>query len=923
MGPVMVLSYAFKRVIRSWQIFTALLIGIILASAFFTGVNIKADVTAKRALDQSLSKVHVDIIASIRGASPTLAISALQKILSIEGVKSAEVISAGLIWQRRRENGEVTHETIRLVGIRNDSHLYQGWLNKPPSMGENETYIVKGSPIAKKLGINDVITLNISISSFADSFTVQLNLKVKGIAELDEKSYAIASGNYRTFNGFIGFRDIVSTTERNILLVDWDKTLTSILELASSYPYGSPLSTEILIYVDRETLIDHWDIDGSIQRISNLRMEVENEIPTSIIYNNLESPLVLYRSTALFMRFAFIVVSLPIFFMAWYVGTTVSDVSFNLRRREIGLLLTKGFSRKQLLSIFLTETLLIGVLGGALGGLLGFLLNPLFTGENQFAMYSSALFNIYTMAFAVIFGVIIAFLSAFNSARKASKLPTVDALREYLYVEEPKTYRSRWPVLALILGTYKMMIFLLGINVVNELMKLRPGNFIVMLLFSGWIVLDWILNLIGPLLFFWGFTKIFIQGSLKFQEFTSRIAQAFTDLSVLATNNIRRNPARTMAIAFLLALIIGYSVQVVGQLASEEDFITRKIYAEVGADISVHLSTTRNASFVMEQIIANFSEKISNSTLERSFSINSAAGTITLRAVEPYSWLKTAYYEREWFSGNDASKAFEALAKENNTIILERTIARNLNLEVGDQISLNIGNSWIKFKVVGFFGPEVSEEAMYFGVNRFWSFISEKTYEKYTFLGVSSRILLKLKDRVNGTAVAEQIREMKDLGVTTVECVEELLKEAYSNALRSGIWDTQRLGIVFAVLAASVGTALISIVSMKERNREAAIMSVRGLSYKQMLIVFLTESLAIVIFAAALGSIVGLITVYGYVSATHTQSVGLVMRRIVLPLPAAILLFSCIALIFISTILPITLMCRRYFTKLEKVIRIR
>jgi ABC-type antimicrobial peptide transport system permease subunit len=153
--------------------------------------------------------------------------------------------------------------------------------------------------------------------------------------------------------------------------------------------------------------------------------------------------------------------------------------------------------------------------------------------------------------------------------------------------------------------------------------------------------------------------------------------------------------------------------------------------------------------------------------------------------------------------------------------------------------------------------------------------------------------------------------------------VEELLKEAYSNALRSGIWDTQRLGIVFAVLAASVGTALISIVSMKERNREAAIMSVRGLSYKQMLIVFLTESLAIVIFAAALGSIVGLITVYGYVSATHTQSVGLVMRRIVFPLPAAILLFSCIALIFISTILPITLMCRRYFTKLEKVIRIR
>src|SRR3989337_4423957 len=77
------------------------------------------------------------------------------------------------------------------------------------------------------------------------------------------------------------------------------------------------------------------------------------------------------------MLFAFIIAALPVFFVAWYLGSTVSDVSFNLRRREIGLLLTKGFSKRQLWAMFLFEAGLIGLLGGLLGIVLSFSLGPL------------------------------------------------------------------------------------------------------------------------------------------------------------------------------------------------------------------------------------------------------------------------------------------------------------------------------------------------------------------------------------------------------------------------------------------------------------------------------------------------------------------------------------------------------------------
>jgi ABC-type antimicrobial peptide transport system permease subunit len=75
--------------------------------------------------------------------------------------------------------------------------------------------------------------------------------------------------------------------------------------------------------------------------------------------------------TSMIIRFDFTLVSLPIFFVAWYMGTTVSDVSFDLRRREIGLLSTKGFSGSQILGIFVTETLLIGFARGFTGEAIG------------------------------------------------------------------------------------------------------------------------------------------------------------------------------------------------------------------------------------------------------------------------------------------------------------------------------------------------------------------------------------------------------------------------------------------------------------------------------------------------------------------------------------------------------------------------
>jgi ABC-type antimicrobial peptide transport system permease subunit len=137
--------------------------------------------------------------------------------------------------------------------------------------------------------------------------------------------------------------------------------------------------------------------------------------------------------------------------------------------------------------------------------------------------------------------------------------------------------------------------------------------------------------------------------------------------------------------------------------------------------------------------------------------------------------------------------------------------------------------------------------------------------------------------------------------------------------------DAQRLGIIFAVLAASVGTTLVSVVSMRERSREATIMSVKGLSYKQLVIMFVTENLAVVTFAVVLGTCVGFIAAYGNISATNSfiSSTALIKHRFIFQSDAILMLVSCVALIFVSTIAPILIISRGYITKLERMVRLR
>jgi ABC-type lipoprotein release transport system permease subunit len=925
--------YAITHVFRSWKLFIALLIGITLASTFFAGIDIKANATARQALEQDLSHVYVDMVVGLPSMRPEDTLNASKAVVGLSGVVGVEAISTfeGLVGSDA--NGTIL-DYARIVGIQNNSRVYDGWLDHPEEIGENETYVLKNSGLAQTFKVGDTIPVNISIyTNEGQQVFFALNLTVKGFAQLDDRSNSIIQGSYSIPYYQEVYIPPNEERETITLIVDWEKTMQRVLETQWLLgPSGMQIGTEtnLLIYLDRDSLINPWDVDTSANNVRALQAQIQTRTAAGYSFqDNLDIVLSDFKSKSTGIQFTFMLLSLPIFFMAWYVGTTVSDVSFSLRRREIGLLSTKGFSRGQIRRIFLTETILLGLLGGLLGVFLGFLLNPIFSQLGTEVLLNPQVISVYTVVSTVIFGVIIALLSTYSSAKKASALSAVDALREYLPTAEMKSYKKRWPWVAFILGTYKLIIFIFGVNVTVLLTRVNMAgqNFLLAIFIGVAVVVDYALTYIGPLLFFWGATKLFIQSSLKFQEFTTGAARFLGDLGALATRNVRRNAARSAAIAFLIALIISYGAQVTAQLVSQQDFNTRTIYEQVGADISVYVNVPNEAMNVSSMILANVSASVENSTIEYSFTGTSTGAnyiTVNMKAVEPESWLRAAFYEGDMFTGNNVELAFQDLLTKKDAIILEKSIAKLLNLKVGDFITLTIGNTSKSMNVVGYFGPETGDEQG--TVSQYWSFVSAELYEEVSnSVSVQdARMLLKLKPGENGTAVAEDIRSL-GLNVSRVDSYSEGYASSQSDVATVGSLDAQRLGIVFAVLAASVGTALVSVVSMTERNREATIMSVKGLSYKQLVVMFLTENLAVVTFALVLGIAVGFVAAYGNISATNSfiASTALIKHRLIFPAHAVLMLISYAALIFVSTVSPILVIARGYVTKLERMVRLR
>ncbi len=877
------LSYALKRIIRSWKLYASLILGMMLAATFFGGINVGADTIGKQALDAQLANTPVDIsLSPVSGGISVPRTSfdnVIQRVQAVSGVVSAEPVGS-VTEQFYPNNGSIPY----IKAIQDNSVLFQhlALVSGRKTLHANESVINAGSQYAQNYKPGE--TVKYSLGQSGRKYNVTLT--VVGEVQLDTTAVNTlgVSPYYYTPSGS-------SSLLASTFITSWDQTFAPIVDWFYSQTgfKDYSITATVNVYLDRAKLLSAFNVESSITQVQQIDDQVSNIAALNGFNSNpnLVYPLQQFSSSIFALRLEFTIFSIPVFFVAWFVGRTVSQASFNLRRREIGLLMTKGFSQTQLFRHFLVEALLVGLIGGGLGLAAAVLLNPYFVQILSGSYQSGAFLSQDTAVATLIFTLALTVLAIYSPARAAATMDPAKALREYVYLEDTRPSKKRGAIIAFSLGLYKIILLLLGVNFQNIGRYLFGVNFLLAIVLIIMAVLDYGLNIIGPFLFLYGATQLSTGLAIRFHKAFASISKRLVgDIASLASKSVFRNPRRVTALVFLVALIAGYSIWVIGDLASQQDYSIRQAEIQVGSDLRV-------------------SQQLGN--------LNISYATLVASQL------------RGWSNITGATPEFDTTV----------SLSSRASLQVNQTVSLT---------VISFFGPDYSQQSsgQPFGFSYFqpegWSFIPSSfvTQTPKLFSGTSF-VLVKAGLGVSFADLASSIRRAyPSLVVSTTQDYTPGTGPVVSNGaqasvqsagavISNGTQNVLRLGTIFAGLAASIGVGAVAYTGFKEREKETTMLAVRGLSYKQMLGLLVTEVLPLVIFALILATAVGLITVRGdslaQNSLTPNYSSLLAPRRVVFPLGASENIFAIIGLLFLGVFLPAITAARKDLSKMSRTVR--
>jgi len=905
-------SYAAKRIVRGRSIFLAFFLSVTLAVTLFSGMLQGADTVGMAMLGKALNSSDVDIVsgAENRNLTKTALNEVMETIGGVEHVKWVDRLVRSKPEAVTLIKGNASVPFI-FVAISNNSSLALG-ISGIDDLERGKLYIDVGSTNATLFQPGDNVTLKLSTynpyGSIMDIQNRYFNDTVGELVQLDDRAFSIIMGEDSTQGDLYALllRDLligaVSSIRRvpHNLIIMGEATFWDILDSI----YGERrmpswvLIPEVIVGLDRGKLVTPWDIPGSKKAVGLVNEEI-NSVGARYGYapaNYLGAMLDFIEAKSNEIKTSVLIVALPVFFTAWYLGQTVSDITLGQRRREIGILLARGLTQRQIFYIFILESLLVSLLAGTAGILIGAAILPLLAPGLGAQQTLSSISPITTIA-SLAFGGALTLLVVYRPARRATRINIVDALREYESDEEGGAVGS-WqePLLALLLGGYKVAMMLFGVNV--DSLYPSTDNIVVSILYSTWWGVDYILTYIGPLLFFWGLTKLVIQYTPLFEGLLGRASGMIVgNKALFSTLSARRNLRRTVASTFMMALILGYGVTRIGSIASTEDFTDRTLKLNIG-DATVWLFSNKGAGNLSARIASM--DGVLGTTVETWFSPEE----VPIRAIDPLRWKDIAYVEGGWLEG---AGAFERMNASDTAVLLERNAAQQLGKKLNDTQLVKIGSKVYSLTVVGIYGKEIRDT----------SYLQDPTlYVPEAFLKnikdsdiTRTRILVKLKNGVNIDAFVSSIKAM-DRNVEAVDVAQEQINMASTNVFLMGPKRIEELGIYFAALMSSLGVVLIVSVSLRSRWKELTIMAIRGFSTRQLAATLLVENIGMVAFAGVIGAFVGFISLRGEIGVLNSFSTPL-ERRALFPLSAQIGLVAIVGLLLASTVIPILIGVKR------------
>lgn len=317
-------------------------------------------------------------------------------------------------------------------GIKNADAIKNDILNMPQITGValqlNQNVFIRNGVSKTSASLSGIETVNENALFQTSEYIIEGD-----ISELDKRSDGIilGTGLARTIGVNTGntisitTSDDVSKTFKVIGLIESgnkgaDKTraLISIQTARQLFSKNKSYATDVLVNTNNYN--NARLVSEKISKLTDYKVESWQEGNAQLV------------SSSLLRDILAIAVSLTILIVAGFGIYNIMNMTVNEKIKEIAILKAMGFNGKDIIEIFLTQSVAIGLIGGLVGLVLGNIIVQIL---------DSVPFNIATLTtlpvdyklrdyiLAFLFGLIITLIAGYLPSRKASKVDPVEILR--------------------------------------------------------------------------------------------------------------------------------------------------------------------------------------------------------------------------------------------------------------------------------------------------------------------------------------------------------------------------------------------------------------------------------------------------------------------------------------------------------------
>ena len=883
-----ILSFAIRSMSRNPRRTFTLIFSIILPLILLIGTFLTVEYLGQEFMAEVLKDIGVDIRAGAHDVDISGYMDVLKDLEKIDGIENVEAVVSEDLWgyniskdgkllwpQYRRvsENFTIRVEPyeIYVLGLRQNLSgkeiiIESGKLN----LAKGNVAITEKLADELKLKPGDNITLT-RISYIYENETrieeiKKVNATISAIIRFEGRLKSAINKTYEPYQGFLF-----------ITSIEFAKTFLWIFEKHSYIEYW--------VFINYDKVLNPWNMDQTIKNLRKIEIKIESTLNKYYSYNFHIVNWLLFKLEELkerteYLKFGFGLTILPIMLMAFFFTLTANQILIFRRRREIGLLKVRGATNKQLFLSMLVESFIIGGVGGILGATAGYLtsmqLVKIFLEKTTLPVkHVINKFLPFYFQLGIGLGIIVSVLATYIPARKILKMRVQGLLEEYLEELEPQIKMSKKTKIFFLLGLLKVLETFLNISVAGIISGMtEPKNFAVFLILTVIFFVDLLLNPLGPIFFIYGLIKIVTYYSVKLQIFFKSIVKPFLkDLSDIAVKNFSRKPVRTLKVMFLVSTVLVYGVAIVTIPSLERHRARILAEIECGADVSFQAGLIYNETEFMENISKIEGIKLVSRAIIMEFRLEEIGRWTTLYIVDE-NYFNVSHIRNVYLEGITVKEAYNNFKSGENYCLISRFLRDEYGYKVGEKLNITAVTSEnltvnLELQVVGVLKVLPGLESIYrmrrdpIIVTSFGYLQKSSALQKLAEEPESRYYFIDLSENANNTEVIANLKKRYEVGLITSldQTVQKYLNDPLIEVFSISYCNIE---FFFALIIGTTNLSLIIVSSVLEREREIALLVVRGMSRKQVIKTVFGETLLMILIALLLGLTGGFSSAYGF-----------------------------------------------------------